>query len=166
MHRFRARIYKIGLLRCVDVPAAVSRKLGDEVVIPVRGHAQGIAFRSTLTARGKGRHRLYVHSRAWRKHGLDAGDLIDIRIERDDEPRDVETPKDFLRALEDRPLARAYFLSATDALRREIANWLAAAKQKSTRERRIERAMDALEQKSRRPKRLNKSSAARKSSRR
>ena len=146
MHRFRARLYRIGLLRCVDVPLHVSRRLGAGSRIPVRGNAQGVPFRSTLVSRGGGAHKLYVHSRTWRARGVDAGDRIEIALERDDEPRDIETPRDFLRALQDHPVARAYFRTCPEGLRREIANWLAAAKQRATRERRIDKALQALEQ--------------------
>jgi len=145
MQRFRAPLYKIGMLRCVDVPLKVSRRLGGESSIAVRGRAGGVPFRTTVVARGGGAHRLYVHSRAWRPQHLDSGDTIGIEIERDDEPRGVAMSGEFLRALDDRPAARAEFLASGAGLHREIANWLAAAKQAVTRERRIEKALDTLE---------------------
>jgi len=145
MLRFRARLYRIGILRCVDVPGRISHALGGERNIPVRGKAAAIPFRSTLVARGKRAHRLFVHSRSWRTHGLDAGDRIEIELERDGEPRTVAVPPDFLRALDDRPAARRGYASAPDGLRREIADWVAAAKRAETRERRIEKALDVLE---------------------
>jgi len=76
MQRFRAKLYKIGYLRCVDVPPAVSGALGDEPSIPVCGEAAGVAFRSTLTPRGNGAHRLFIHSRVWRARWLDLGDNL------------------------------------------------------------------------------------------
>ena len=145
MPRFRAKIYKIGLLRCVDVPRAAGRTLGQNGRIAVRGKCDDVSFRSTLIPRGDGAYRLFVHSRVWRPRGLDSGDTIELSIERDEEPREVATPHDLLRALEDRPRAQAEFRAAGPGLRREIAAWLAAAKQAQTRERRIERALDELE---------------------
>jgi hypothetical protein len=145
MHRFRAKLYKIGFLRCVDVPPAVSQMLDDPGAISVRGSVARIAFESTLTPRGAGRHRLYVHSRVWRPLHIDIGDSVDITIERDHESREIATPRELLRALERRPAARAAFRSSTPAQQREISMWLGAAKRPETRERRIEQALDTLE---------------------
>lgn len=150
MQRFRAKLYKIGYLRCVDVPAGVSRALGEESSVPVRGTAAGVEFRSTLTPRGNHMHRLFVHSRVWRARWIDLGDTIEIQIERDMESREPDTPYDFLRALDKRPVARRFYDRASAALRREIGNWLAAAKRPETRERRIESALDDLETRARR----------------
>ena len=147
MHRFRATLYKIGNLRCVDLPARASGAFGPEKAPPVRGTIEGIAFRSTLLPRGEGAYRMFVHSRIWRTRGLDAGDATAIAIERDDEPRaDLPLPRDFVRALEDRPVARAYAATIAPSLRREIAAWLAAAKRAETRERRIMAALDRFEE--------------------
>jgi len=145
MQRFRAKLYRVGYLRCVDVPADVSLALGDEANIPVKGEAAGVQFRSTLTPRGSGTHRLFVHSRIWRNRWIDIGDSIEIRLERDRASREAETPHDFLRALARRPAARRAYDKAPPRLRREIGNWLAAAKRSETRERRIEAALDNLE---------------------
>ena len=145
MLRFRAKLYRIGYLRCVDVPPAVSRALGDGPNIPVAGRAGGVTFRSTLTPRGNQAHRLFVHSRIWRPRRLDVGDTLEIQLERDYESREPDTPYDFLRALRDRPAARGVYAQSSVAQRREIGNWLAAAKRRETRERRIEVALDHLE---------------------
>ena len=145
MQRFRAKLYRIGYLRCVDVPPAISRALGSEPNIPVVGHAGGVAFRSTLTPRGNQAHRLFVHSRIWRPRRIDVGDSLEILLERDHESREPDTPYDFLRALQGRPAARDVYAHSSVALRREIGNWLAAAKRSETRERRIETALDHLE---------------------
>jgi hypothetical protein len=145
MQRFRAKLYKIGYLRCVDVPVGISRVLGDEPTIPVRGHAAGIDFRSTLTPRGGCAHRLFVHSRIWRARWLDVGDSIEIMLERDYESREPDTPYDFLKALDARPVARRVYANASIALRRDIGRWLAAARRSETRERRIAAALDNLE---------------------
>lgn len=149
MQRFRAKLYRIGYLRCVDVPPGVSRALGDERTIPVAGRAMGVVFRSTLTPRGNQAYRLFVHSRVWRPRRLDIGDTLEIVLERDDESREPDTPHDLMRALESRPAARNVYAQSSVAQRREIGNWLAAAKRSETRERRIETALDHLEARAR-----------------
>lgn len=145
MQRFRAKLYKVGYQRCIDVPPAVSRALGDEANIPVAGTLAGVPFRSTLTPRGNMAHRLFVHSRIWRARRIDIGDMLDVQLDRDEISRDPGTPYDFLRALQGRPAARKVYDRASTALRREIGNWLGAARRSETRERRIEAALDNLE---------------------
>ena len=147
MHRFRAKLYKVGIVRCIDVPSRLSSRLGPGPAPPVHGTIEDVPFRSTLLARGEGAYRLCVHSRIWRPRGLDAGDTVRAAIERDDEPRDVVSlPADFQRALDDRPLARTFIENAAPSLRREIALLLAAPKRPETRERRIAIALDRLEE--------------------
>lgn len=147
MHRFRATLYKVGIVRCVDVPSRLSSRLGPGSAPPVHGTIEDVPFRSTLLARRGGTYRLCVHSRIWRSRGLDAGDAVRVAIERDEEPREAaELPRDFVSALDERPQVRAYLERAAPSLRREIARWLAAAKRPETRERRIAVALDRLEE--------------------
>src|SRR5579862_5552186 len=134
---FLARIYKIGLLRCVDLPRDVSIALGSGNRIAVRGSAEGLPFVSTLVPRGKGRHKLYVHGKIWRKLRRDAGDEIEITIERDFDSRELAMPADLMATLARTPRALATFQTRTVALRREIAMWVSAAKKPETCDRRI-----------------------------
>ncbi|HKE49307.1 MAG TPA: YdeI/OmpD-associated family protein [Rhodanobacteraceae bacterium] len=153
MHRFRARLYKVGVVRCIDVPSRLSSRLGPGAAPPVRGTIEAVPFRSTLLARRDGAYRLCVHSRIWRPRGLDAGDDVHVEITRDDEPREAPVlPGDFVDALQERPLVRRYIDNAAPSLRREIALWLAAAKRPETRERRIAVALDRLEERAGKPK--------------
>jgi len=152
MQRFRAKLYKVGYQRCVDVPPAVSRALGDEANIPVAGTLAGVPFRSTLTPRGGLAHRLFVHSRVWRARRIDIGDMLEVQLDRDLESRDPGMPHDLRRALQARPAARKIYDRASSALRREIGNWVAGARRTETRERRIETALDNLEARALRPK--------------
>lgn len=152
MQRFRAKLYKVGYQRCVDVPPGISRALGDEANIPVAGTLAGVPFRSTLTPRGGLSHRLFVHSRIWRARRIDIGDTLEVQLDRDEVSRDPATPYDFLRALRGRPAALKVYDRASTALRREIGNWLASSRRSETRERRIETALDNLEARAARPK--------------
>ena len=58
--QFTARVYRIGIDYCVDVPGAVSEALGGETHIPVAGNAGGAPLRTTLVPRGGGLHRLFL----------------------------------------------------------------------------------------------------------
>ena len=75
--------------------------------------------------------------------GVQIGDEVDVRIELDDAPREVEVPDALAVALADAGLREAF-----DALayshRKEHARSVAEAKQDATRERRVQKVLDAL----------------------
>ena len=136
-HVFQARIYKIGINRCVDVPRRVSAALDGGAHIPVHGWIEGLPLKSTLVPRGGGQHRLHVHSQIWRKLRVDAGDSVEVTLLLDTEPRDPAVPGDLAAALAETPRALGAFHRLTPALRREIVQWVSAAKRTGTREKRI-----------------------------
>ena len=153
--RFRATLYAVGINRCVDVPARVSRALGGAARIPVRGAIGAVGFESTLTPRGHGRHRLFVHSRVWRTLGVDRGAAVTVTLE-PATPRPVAVPPlppDLRGVLGRRPLAARAFSALTPTLKREVIRWLTAAKRPDTRERRLEVGLERIEERYQRQRR-------------
>ena len=69
VHHFRAKIYAIGINRCVDVPQWVSKALGGQTHIRVTGMVGGEGFRSNLAPRGGGMHRLSLLLRPLQEEG-------------------------------------------------------------------------------------------------
>ena len=141
---FRAKIYKIGVNRCVDTPERVSRALGSEKYIPVKGHVEDMAIRSTLVPRGDGKHRLFIHSRIWRKLGVDTGDTISVSLERDRALRDVELPEDIANALRQHRDAQTAFDALTTAMRRSFVAFILEAKKPETRKKRVQQGIKRI----------------------
>ncbi|MFQ6001796.1 MAG: YdeI/OmpD-associated family protein [Anaerolineae bacterium] len=141
---FRARIYKVGINRCVDVPERVSSSLGQDTHVPVKGWVEGEPMRSTLVPRGGGRHRLFIHSRIWRKLGVDTGDVVEVSLLRDTESREVPLPDDLAAALPEGSEALAAFNDLTVADRRRFVARILEAKKPETRERRIQQGIELL----------------------
>jgi hypothetical protein len=146
-HVFLARIQKIWIMRCVDVPRDVSKALGSAAKdagaerllnIPVHGWIEGLPLRSTLVPRGSGCYRLHVHSRIWRKLRIDAGASVEVTLLLDLEPREARLPPDLAAGLADEPRALAIFNTLTVALRRQIIQYVELAKRSSTREKRVQ----------------------------
>ena len=142
-HVFPARIHKVWIMRCVDVPRDVSKALrsvaGEKAShIPVHGWVGGLPMKSTLVPRGGGCYRLHVHSRIWRKLRIDAGATVEVTLLLDTEPREVVLPQDFAAGLADEPRALATFNTLTTALRRQIVQYVDSAKHSRTREKRIQ----------------------------
>jgi hypothetical protein len=142
-HVFPARIHKIWIMRCVDVPRDVSKAMrnaaGDNALhIPVHGWIEGLPFKSTLVPRGGRCYRLHVHSRIWRKLRIDAGAAVEVTLLLNTEPRQAVLPPDLAAGLADTPSALATFNMLTVALRRQIVQYVDSAKQTRTRDKRVQ----------------------------
>jgi hypothetical protein len=165
-HVFPARIRKIWIMRCVDVPRDVSKALRiaaqgagvDISHIPVHGFVEGLPLKSTLVPRGGGSYRLHVHSRIWRKLRIDAGAIVEVTLLLDAEPREVRLPQDLAGGLADEPRALATFSTLTVALRRQIIQYVDLAKRVSTREKRIQLVIRRMLERAKRKKARRKKS--------
>jgi hypothetical protein len=141
-HIFSARIYKQWIMRCVDVPRKISKALrreagGSAMHIPVHGEVDGRPLKTTLTPAGDGAYRLHLHSNIWRKLRVDEGDVVEVVIALDSQPRDPALPHDLAAGLADEPRALTKFQSLTPAFRRQIVRYLELARRASTREKRV-----------------------------
>lgn len=148
---FSGRIYKVGMIRYVDVPKGASRKLGEGAThVPVEGEVEGAPVRSTLVSRGGGCYRLAIHSEIRKKLRIDAGALVEVALRRDGAPREPVLPPALVLALRNAPKAQAEFRRMTTALRRQIVRYITAVKQQSTLERRVAGFVRRLEQRAQR----------------
>jgi hypothetical protein len=142
-HVFLARIQKIWIMRCIDVPRAISKAIrqavgGKALHVPVHGWIEGLPFQNTLVPRGGGNFRMHVHSRIWRKLRIDAGAAVEVTLLLDSERREAVLPPDLAAGLADTPRALATFNALTVALRRQIIQYVDSAKQARTRNKRIQ----------------------------
>jgi Domain of unknown function (DUF1905)/Bacteriocin-protection, YdeI or OmpD-Associated len=145
-HVFSAELYKVGLIRFVDVPAKISKSLGSgKSRIPVKGSVNGLPLQTTMTPSGNGRHRLAVHGDIYRKLRLDAGATIDVTLSLDRASREPALPPALVVALKYSPVATRHFRVLTTALRRQIVRYLTSAKSRDVVERRIAKFVSRLE---------------------
>src|SRR5215472_6435265 len=141
-YTFGARIRKIWILRCVDVPRDVSNAIrrdagGKAQHVPVHGWIEGLATGGTLVPGGGGRYRFHVHSSIWRKLKIDEGAVVEVALVIDREQRETPVPADLAASLADEPRALAEFQKVTPAFRRQTIVFLEKAKQAKTREKRL-----------------------------
>ena len=128
--------------RHVVVPLDV-RALWGEARPPVRGTVNGAPFRSRLAVYG-GETVLGLTNAFRAQAEIVAGDEVEVVIERDDEPREVEVPPALAARLGADEVARQAFEKLSFTHRREYANWIAEAKKDETRERRAGKAIEML----------------------
>jgi Domain of unknown function (DUF1905)/Bacteriocin-protection, YdeI or OmpD-Associated len=146
IHVFSSKIYKVGIIRFVDVPADISRALGDGAPhVPVRGEVERIPVQTTLVSRGNGGYRMAIHGDIRKKLRVDAGAVVEIAIERDEDSREPALPPALVLALRNAPKAQAAFRRMTTALRRQVVRYLTSVRQQSTLERRVTKMIQILE---------------------
>jgi hypothetical protein len=75
---------------------------------------------------------------------VEAGDEVDVAIELDTAPREVNVPRELAAALASDPQASAAFERMAFTHRKECARWITDAKQEETRKRRIRQALEMI----------------------
>lgn len=109
------------------------------VVATVNGHT----WRTTVTRMG-GEFLLGLNREVRQAAGAEAGDAVEVALELDTAPRQVELPAPLADALAGDPDASAAFEKLAFTHRKEYARWVAEAKRAETRERRVAQALDLL----------------------
>jgi Domain of unknown function (DUF1905)/Bacteriocin-protection, YdeI or OmpD-Associated len=156
---FSAKIYRVGIVRYVDVPEDVSREIAaGKVNVAVRGTVEGLPVRTTLVPRGRGCHRLAIHGEIRKKLRVDTGAVVEVALERDEESREPAVPPALSVALRLSAKAQGEYRAMTTALRREVVRFILGGKQEATRERRVAKMVRVLEKKAEKRKRRAKTS--------
>jgi Bacteriocin-protection, YdeI or OmpD-Associated/Domain of unknown function (DUF1905) len=145
MERFRATLTEADRGgRWVEVPFDARERFG-HTRPPVRGTVNGTPFRGRLSAYG-GTTYLGLRHEIREEAGLEIGDEVEVELEVDDDPREVDIPPALEDALAGDDAAREAFDALAFTHRREYAEWIADAKRDETRERRVEQALGMLRQ--------------------
>jgi hypothetical protein len=156
--KFIATIYRIWMMRHVDVPQEISdalarahrtatpklRKAQKPKYIPVVAVVNGRVARATLVPAGPGRYRLQIITALRKAAQADAGDVMAVELRLDRESRSLPVPSDLRAALKEHPKARKAFEAFAPGQRRQFIQWYDAAKSPGVRSRRLDRALDIL----------------------
>ena len=125
------------------VPASFTNAVGTKGRINVLATVDGAEFRGTLLPSSNGHY--LVYNQAMREHcGKKIGATVHVSLEVDDQPRELELPRDVAAALTSNEDAMAKFTSLPFYLRREEINKINIAKTLPTREKRIKALIDKL----------------------
>lgn len=136
----------VGTWTYADIPAEVSKSFGSRGQIKVKGTIEGVPFRSTLMAGGDGAHFLVVNAAVREKCGKAAGDAVQVELEQDCEPREVEIPDDFQSALALNEVASDNFERLSNSHKKRYVDHINEAKAVDTRMRRIDRTVETLQE--------------------
>jgi Bacteriocin-protection, YdeI or OmpD-Associated/Domain of unknown function (DUF1905) len=167
--QFLATIYRIWMMRHVDVPAEVADALIAQLrggegkptrskgkpgskdfkrmrpkYVPVVAIVNGCSGRVTLMPAGGGRYRIQLNTALRKAARADVGDVVRVELQLDRASREERVPADLRLALKENPAARRAFDELTTGHRRHFIKWFDSAKGPDTRMRRLGQAIDHL----------------------
>ncbi len=141
---FRATVEQSGKTATgIEVPAEVVAALDAGKRPAVTVTIGNYTYRSTLGAMG-GRSMIPLSAEHRSAAGVAAGDEVEVTLEVDTAPREVEVPADLATALDAVPAARAAFDALSYSAKRRIVLPVGDAKTAETRARRIAKAVSDL----------------------
>lgn len=129
----------------IVVPEDLLLSLGAGKRPPVRVTLAGYTYRSTVGKMGDS-FMISLSSENLAKAGLRGDESLEVTVELDTEPRNVEPPDDLREALIGVDLL-SKFEACAPSYQKEFVRQVEDAKTEETRRRRIERVLDALRQK-------------------
>ena len=127
----------------IRIPDAVVVALGAGKKPPVRVTLNGHTYRSTV-ATVSGAFMVGVSADVRAAAGVKGGDELDVTIDLDTAPREVDVPADFAAALAKEPAAKQFYDGLSYSLRKLHADSITGAKTPETRDRRLAKAMELM----------------------
>lgn len=127
----------------IHVPDEVVEALGKGKRPPVRVTINGYTYRNTVAVMG-GRFMVGVSAEVRKNAGVAGGDDVEIDMELDTEPREVDVPADFAEALAADADAKRNFEAMSYSHKRRHVYAIEDAKTAETRQRRIDKAVSQL----------------------
>jgi hypothetical protein len=143
--RFQAKIQgrEAGVVAAIAPPVDVIEYFGTRARVPIRGTINGFPFRSSLMPCGNARM-MPVNKTLCQGAGVQAGDLVDVVMERDSEERTMEAPAELKKELAKSKKAQQRWDGLAFTHKKEMAVSITGAKQEGTRKRRLAKVMQVL----------------------
>ena len=121
----------------VEVPSELRSALGPARRPAVRVMINGVELRTTLLAY-RGGAQIGLRREIREAAQITPGQTIEVSLELDVEPREVELPEELAVALDRDPDAKRIFEGLSFTNRKEYAGWVLAAKTPATRRQRVD----------------------------
>lgn len=142
--RFRAELESTGTTTTgFEVPESMVQELGGgghpKVTVIVNGHT----FRTSVARMG-GRYLLGLSAERRLAAGVRAGDVLDVDVELDTAPREVDLPEDLATALDADPVAKAFWHTLSYSKQQWYVVQVTGAKKPETRAARVARSVTML----------------------
>jgi uncharacterized protein YdeI (YjbR/CyaY-like superfamily) len=115
----------------------------------VKGSVNGCTFRSSLfplsrTLPGEGGFYLMVNKAVQQGAGASLGEMAEVVLEPDFEPRPAELPEELAELLDEEAGLREWYDELSESMRREIGKWIMDVKSDASRRKRAEQMAERL----------------------
>ena len=143
-HTFAATIRLEGKTATgIEVPPAVVAALGSGKRPPVRVTVNGYTYRSTVAAYGDV-FMLPLAAEHRTTAGVEAGQEVEVTLELDTAPREVEVPPELAAALGADPIAKAFFDGLSYSNKRVFTLSVEGTSNPETKARRVEKELSLM----------------------
>jgi hypothetical protein len=112
---------------------------------PIVVMLNGYTYRSTIAVMG-GRFLIPLSAERRAASGVKGGDVLEVQLELDTQPRTVTLPTPFEEGLKQNEAAATFFQTLAPSLKKKIVLLIESAKTEETRNKRIAKIMADLEQ--------------------
>ena len=127
----------------VEIPFDVEAVFGGKR-IKVKAYFDGTVYRGSIV-RMASCYMIGITQAVRREIGKKPGDIVTVEIEKDEEERVIEIPKDFSIALNEFPAALDFFVNKLSfSHQKEYVLWIVSAKKNETRIARIQKSIVML----------------------
>jgi Domain of unknown function (DUF1905)/Bacteriocin-protection, YdeI or OmpD-Associated len=139
-YKFKAKIEPANMGGTfVLFPYDTEKEFGTKGKVPVKATFDGITYTGSLIKYGHPQHILPLMKAIREELGKGVGDTLDVAVWKDEAERMLEVPEELARMMK-RAGLREFFDSLSYTHRKEYCRWIAEAKKKETRARRLEKA--------------------------
>jgi hypothetical protein len=148
-YNFKAKIYKVGINACVDVPNKITDKMEPKNgYIKINGKINGFDFNKNLVPVKDNPYRLFVNIPMLKGGNTELGKIADFVIAQDfnTQRKKYDKPKKLIDELKSKKLT-SDFNDLTEARQYEILKYLNNIKTEKTLERNIDKLVGQLERK-------------------
>lgn len=141
--KFKTKIAQFGNNTGIVVPEKIVESFGVGKKPPVVITLNKYTYRSTVAVMG-GQYLVSLSAENRKNSKVEGGDQVEVTIVLDTEPRTVELPVDFERALEKNKIAKSNFEKLSNSKKKAIVLSITDAKTEETKLKRIEKAFLSL----------------------
>lgn len=142
--RFTTELQRRGPAAAVVLDDAQVATLGEGAKrFPVAATVNGYTWRTSVARMG-GEFLVGLNREVREGAGVQAGDQVEVTLELDSAPREVEVPEALATALAGDPQAKTAFEGMSFTHRKEYARWITEAKRDETRQRRVQQALEMI----------------------
>jgi Bacteriocin-protection, YdeI or OmpD-Associated/Domain of unknown function (DUF1905) len=142
--RFRAKLLATGKTAAgIEVPAKVVEGLGSGKHPKVSVTINGFTYRSSIAVMD-GKFMVGMSGERREAVGVTPGEMLDIDVELDTQPRELSVPPDLAKALGRDPGASQVFEGLSYSRKQRLVLPIEGAKAPETRQRNIDKALSAL----------------------